>query len=384
MTVLRYLIVAVVAALTVVPASASAASWSQMTTTNPSTSSNQLWDLSCTSTSACTAVGRYTDSENHGVTLAERWNGSTWSTQTTPLLSFEEEASHELLGVSCASANACIAVGASRTFFEIFATPLAESWNGTEWSALSVPSPEKSEFTELAGVSCDAANSCTAVGTSESETLAEHWNGEKWTIQTTPNPEGAVISELLRVSCITSASCFAVGQYTKEVGGTIFTLAEHWNGEKWTIQTTPNPEGEKKSVLLDISCSSTEACTAVAGSSHGENTQKTLVERWNGKEWKIQTSPNPAEAKASVLHGVSCTSSEACIATGDYINSGGKTVTLAESWDGKEWKIQTTVNPTESTFAALWGVWCVSSTNCFAPGYYTTKTTEKTLAEKYS
>jgi hypothetical protein len=316
------------------------------------------------------------------VTLAERWGSFSWATQTMPLLAGTER--HELLGVSCKSAKACIAVGYSEK--ETFhGTGLAESWNGTEWSTQTVAKPAGAKETILEGVSCNSTTSCTAVGWFLGEkgvrTVAEHWNGTSWTIQTTPSlPEGGGVGFLTRVSCISAEACTAVGNYTS--GGNIVTLAERWNGKEWTVQTTPNPPEETTSVLLDVSCPSTEACTAVGGAQHGANTQITLVERWNGKEWKIQTSPNPAGAKASILHGVSCPTSEACVAVGDYVNASAKNVTLAEGWNGKEWTLQTTSDPAGNTFAALWGVSCTTSTSCRAAGY-STETIDKTLTEVF-
>ena len=71
----------------------------------------QLTAVSCTSANACTAVGWYTNSGGVTVTLAERWNGSAWSIQTTPNPPGATTALFE--GVSCPTTTACTAVGAS-------------------------------------------------------------------------------------------------------------------------------------------------------------------------------------------------------------------------------------------------------------------------------
>jgi hypothetical protein len=44
---------------------------------------------------------------------------------------------------------------------------LAEAWNGVTWVVQHTPSPAKAKESELSGVSCTAATTCTAVG---------HWN----------------------------------------------------------------------------------------------------------------------------------------------------------------------------------------------------------------
>ncbi len=54
---------------------AAASGWSIQTTPNPAGGSNSILNgVSCTSASACTAVGNYSNG-TATVTLAERWNG---------------------------------------------------------------------------------------------------------------------------------------------------------------------------------------------------------------------------------------------------------------------------------------------------------------------
>jgi hypothetical protein len=65
--------------------------------------------VTCTSASACTAVGTYTASSGKGVTLAERWNGKSWKIQSSPNLA--GALLSQLVGVACTSATSCTAVG---------------------------------------------------------------------------------------------------------------------------------------------------------------------------------------------------------------------------------------------------------------------------------
>jgi hypothetical protein len=83
----------------------------------------------------------------------------------------------------------------------------------------------------LSGVSCASADSCTAVGQSQtngqssSSTLGEVWNGTAWTLRSTPNMPSAGRNILNGVSCGASQMCTAVGE-TQDVGGTSATLIE--------------------------------------------------------------------------------------------------------------------------------------------------------------
>lgn len=83
------------------------AAWTIQTTPSPTgRQTSELLGVSCTS-GACTAIGY---SELPWATLAEVGNGSTWKLQKIPNQSDQID---KLTGVSCTSATACIAVGSS-------------------------------------------------------------------------------------------------------------------------------------------------------------------------------------------------------------------------------------------------------------------------------
>src|SRR5439155_11602795 len=123
----------------------------------------------------------------------------------------------------------------------------------------------------------------------------------------------------------------------------------------WTLQTTPNPSGATAGALYGTSCPSSTSCIAV-GYAVSNGVRMTLAESWNGSSWSIQATPNPTGAKQSTLFGVACTSATQCIAVGNYINSAGAWFTLAESWNGSAWSIQSTPNPTSAKQTTLFGV----------------------------
>ena len=89
-----------------------------------------------------------------------------------------------------------------------------ESWNGSTWTArYGVEGPEGDSRIQLNGVSCTSATSCTAVGelietSGHVVTVAEYWNGTKWTRQTTINA-AETNNRLTGVSCTSSTFCFA-------------------------------------------------------------------------------------------------------------------------------------------------------------------------------
>jgi hypothetical protein len=289
--------------------------------------SSQLTAVSCPTKNDCTAVG-YDNASGAGSTLVEHWNGSGWAVQsTTPPAG--SSASY-LFGVSCPSTRECIAVGRYEVSTDISKT-LAERWNGTSWSIELTSNPTGTSYAELLAVSCPSPTTCTAVGDGDSgaggrsAALAEHWNGTDWAIQTTPSPAGTTDSDLYGVSCPATTTCIAVGHDDRPSAENV-TLAERWEGNTWAFQSTPNPSGVKLSTLEGVSCPSTGNCTAAGYSINSGNEEVTLAEHWNGTTWAVQSTPDPTGDGfvAGLLRSASCPSTNACTAAGYYANAGGQ------------------------------------------------------------
>jgi hypothetical protein len=125
-----------------------------------------LTAVSCTTPSSCEAVGQGVQN-GQVVTLAESWNGSAWAIQPTPNPS--TTLGSQLSAVSCTSATACTAIGwyesSGDRSFGVKQT-LAEVWDGTTWSIRPTPSPSTTDNLFQA-VSCGAGQVCTAVGSAQ-------------------------------------------------------------------------------------------------------------------------------------------------------------------------------------------------------------------------
>jgi hypothetical protein len=251
----------------------------------------------------------------------------------------------------------------------------AEAAAASAGSIQQIPDPTVKTSDVIVTMSCASATACTAVGSFINrahtvETLAERWNGSRWSVQRTPKPNGATFSEFVGVSCPSSTTCSAVGDYTNHAG-TAVTLAERWNGASWSIQRTANPTGALDSFLAGVSCASATVCTAVGDSTNDASATAPLAERWNGASWSIQRTPKPTGATFSKLVGVSCPSATTCIAVGSFINHAGTSMIVAERWTGTSWSIQRTANPAGAKDSELVDVLCASPTACTALGDYT-------------
>jgi hypothetical protein len=354
------------------PASASTG-WAVQHVPKPTstTKGTVLASVSCVSATTCTAVGSATiNTAPHqfvgALYAVGKVNGGSWTVQTVP-----DPADYQnggLNGVSCTSASSCIAVGQYETTTNV-TKALAERWNGTSWTVLSVPDPATSSNTQLYAVSCSAADTCMAVGTwttggDNGYTLAELWNGTSWTIVPTPT-KATDVAVLDGVSCPSGTSCVAVG--INYVANPAILLAERWNGSAWTAMSIPQPAGGTAGGLQGVSCSAPSACTTVGFTlAPATAAESGLAERWNGTHWSIQSVP-----AGTVLAGVSCPSAGSCTAVGEpYALTPPPAV---DSWSpAGGWVAQTPATPTGATVTRPSGVSCQSATTCTASGYYDT------------
>jgi hypothetical protein len=320
--------------------------------------SSAFGGVSCTTATNCTAVGSYHDPVDGERTLVEDF-ALRWQDQSP--LPFSGVVATGLNAVSCASPQNCMAVGITETAtaFESFSL----TWDGGTWTSHTMPKPKVSS---VGAVSCPAADACTAVGDILQQgilvPLAEDWNGFAWAIQSTPNRPGALRSFLVSVSCASRSACTAVG-FAANHAGTQSTLAERWDGKNWKIQHTPDPAGKSLIQFNGVSCASAKACVAVGSFSSGM-----FAAAWNGKAWKLQSVPAPKGDRDGYLDAVSCTASDACTAVGSVVH-GTRTLPLAERWNGKAWKAQRAATPAGATASGLTSVSCTSADECTASAF---------------
>jgi hypothetical protein len=344
--------------------------------------------VSCTSSSACRAVGDYTNGSGVPLAMAEAWNGTAWSVQTIP--SPQGVTSSVLSAVSCTSAAACVAVGYYDNGSGVDLS-LADNWNGKTWTARTPPNPVSTTGTVssfLNAVSCTSATACRAVGfylngSGIQSPVGDVWNGTAWALETPPDLTGASDSFLNAVSCISATACRAVGDFTNNLGNQLI-LVETLSTTTWTPGTPPDPTSPGSSVLNSVSCPSATACAAVGAYTNSSGNQVALAESGSGNTWAVQPSPNPPAAASSVLSGVSCPSATACAAVGNYTTGSGSQVALASVWNGSSWKVRAVPVPKSATSSVLNAVSCSSATACTAVGSYTSNAQVFTLVEGWN
>jgi hypothetical protein len=216
-------------------------SWSKVTAPPESSQATTLSGVSAAAPAAAWAVGYYcTTSPCNDHTLILHWNGTAWSKVTSPNPGSTFD---PLSAVSATSPAAAWAVGDYCTTSSCPAVhTLTAHWNGTAWS--TVTSPNVTARNALAGVAAASPANAWAVGnyctsqcglpTEIARTLTLHWNGTTWSTVTSPNTS-APINFLDGASTTSSTNAWAVGQYCTSIQCFVsHTLILHWNGATWS------------------------------------------------------------------------------------------------------------------------------------------------------
>jgi hypothetical protein len=377
-----------------------AAGWSIGTAADPAGAADAgLFGVSCPAAGVCMAVGSSENAAGTELPLAESDNGrGRWRVTSVPAASGAE--TNDLPSVSCARRTSCVAVGYSVSA-EGTNAPLADSWNGSSWTALAPAEPAGTENAQLLSVSCASAEACRAAGdyagaSGSGEPLAESWNAKAWTVQVTSTPtqrsatnsgpgsatsssssgpasgsssgsSSATSSGFAAVSCGSASSCSAVGSEVTALPS-VLALAETSSGTRWRIEPTPDLPGAIGTNTSGVSCTARNFCTAVGYSEHGGGPSVPFIETWNGSRWSLRPAPDPQGAAYGELHAVSCASPYACLAVGGYGNGSGTSLPISEYWNGATWRLLPTPAPQGATDSELLGVSCASARDCEAVG----------------
>ena len=216
-------------------------------------------------------------------TLAEHWNGSSWSIVPGAQVPAGEWAT--LYGVEAVSGSNVWAVGYAGS-----ESPLMEHWNGQAWSIVSVPGQGY-----LGDMASTGPTDVWAVGSSSTGPLVEHFNGSQWSVAAVPHPAGGNLDS---VTALSPTNVWAVG--SQGLSGSR-TLAMHYDGKAWQVVPSPNVSklANADNTLRGVAATAPNDVWAV-GMYQNEQTaihqHRTLIEHWNGTSWSIASSPSPGHS----------------------------------------------------------------------------------------
>src|SRR5215472_10934329 len=151
---------------------------------------------------------------------------------------------------------------------------------------------------------------------------AEGENAQMPTFKPAPRGRGAFLNG---VACATATACTAVGNRTPAR-----TLAERWNGRNWQVQASPNPASGQNIFLAGVACPTRSVCTAFGLNLTGSG-PLTLAERWSRGRWRIQPTPGLVAFDIG-FPAVAGPAASACYAVASYTND-GPSLTLVERWN---------------------------------------------------
>ena len=334
-----------------VPAQVSATTWTTMPNPATANSANTDAGVSCVTSVFCMAVGNGAFAIGVNI-LAEVWNGTTWTSLSMPTIPGAEGG--DLRSVSCLTTQFCVAVGA--VDFAGTDSPLIEQWNGTAWSVVQAAAATMGS--SLASVSCTSPTFCMAAGSGTmDDPLVDQWNGSTWTPTNLTNPTPLISATFNAVSCTSATMCMGVGSGNN--GSVVSGLSLVWNGSVWSITAAPTPS-LSDAVLEAVSCIGSNFCSA-AGVVGTHN----LVTNWNGSSWTVETVPTPTSG--GQISGISCFSMTSCTAVGAA--GPGYSGAEALTWDGQTWTQRTPPpNPPTTAGSQFFGVDCITNWACVAVG----------------
>lgn len=301
---------------------------------------NILADVKGSSATDMWAVGRYFTSSQGPLTLAQHWNGSSWTQVATPNPSPYGNALNSVVALSSSDAWA---VGIQKV--ASVRTPLILHWNGTVWKQAIAP-PTKGIDTVLYAVAGISPTNVWAVGThygngGVDSPYSLHFNGKRWSSVSMPNT-GAYGSVAGAVAMTAGTDVWATGgSPTGASGGVFVTFAEHWNGSKWSIVKTPNAN-TSNNVFNAVTAIAPKDAWAI-GDYYSGTDFATLTEHWNGNAWSIVKSPNVKNV-GNGLFGATSSSSKDVWAVGETFVGSSQAATLALHWNGSSWSISSSPN----------------------------------------
>jgi len=239
--------------------------WTVTPSPSPSATDNSLGHVSCTSTTNCVAVGDYRAGST-AQTLVEQWNGSAWTVVPSPNTS--TTADNYLQAVSCSMPASCFAVGQFQGATNT--QTLAEQWDGSTWTIVTSPNSASTQNNTLNNVSCTNPSFCMAVGdyqrgVKDNPNLIEMWNGTSWAISPSPSVVPSDENDLYGVSCTGPANCVAAGHWSDPNDTTDQTQILNWNGTAWSLVSSPNSSPSLGNDLSGVTCTAVSHCIAVGG-----------------------------------------------------------------------------------------------------------------------
>jgi photosystem II stability/assembly factor-like uncharacterized protein len=307
---------------------------------------SDLLGMSCADAASCAALGERSAGGSDVVWTAN--GGADWAVGHLPA-----GPSVSLDAISCVTASTeCVAVGTEGT--QGTTTVSYTSANGgRSWAAAGSLGFSGS----AAGVACMSSSSCVAVGyegdglTDEGVVATSADFGKSWRATAGAAGSGA----LFAVACPSATECIAdrspkVLSPPGPAGGTGWLVTDD-GGAKWAAADVPLGIAE----LSDVSCVTRSECTAVGGTAGPKDEGVIVATADGGSKWVVSAYVPGLQS----LTNVSCPSAAVCVAVGTFNWGTGHLIAYTDD-GGSHWA---TVRPPAGVTSLL-RVSCPTPTVC--------------------
>jgi hypothetical protein len=128
--------------------------------------------------------------------------------------------------------------------------------------------------------------------------------------------------------------------------------------------------------LSGVSCTSSDRCMAV-----GLRNARPMAQRWDGSRWWLERPPLPTGSNGGGLFGVRCIRASDCIGVGYFsMPDHAFPFTLIEHWNGSRWTLTETAATLHGDLVAID---CLSGSACTAVGHRIDRAKDHSLVEHW-
>lgn len=205
---------------------------------------NFLYGIGAYSPTDMWTVGSSTDPGQPTITLAIRYNGSTWQIVNSP--SPAGSYGSYLYSVADLGPSNAIAVGGYNDLASSEERPMAMRWDGVSWNLLTLPAvpgcTSRGTLYDVAaaGTATFMAGTCRDSAGADAGFVLSRANNGAWRVQVRPG-DGVLPSpsSLQSISLVPGSGVWAVGTSQNFAAQTASGLSIRFDGRSWTSLTVP-------------------------------------------------------------------------------------------------------------------------------------------------
>jgi hypothetical protein len=291
--------------------------WTVVRTPNTGPNFNSFYGVAASQGKAW-AVGERLNRRYQDRALVEVWNGKKWTISNVPQPGSVRDM---LFAATALSPSDVWVVGDQEGADGVFQT-LAEHWNGATWTVVPTPDPGPSG-NHLYAVDAVSPDNVWAAGQQLGEFpdngLVEHWDGHSWSV--VPMPAATTASVMLDgIAATADGQVWVAGEADSPAGGR--PLVESYTGGIWQTASLPASASSIWTNLWGITVAHGTVWAVGTYVDPKTDNNNTLILSGTDGAWTVDAGPEPGSG-SNILGGVTTIDSHAW-AAGIYDDGGGE------------------------------------------------------------